>query len=151
VIKIREGVWQTNSSSSHSLSIRDKVNIGELKEKVKNKLCYDDILTVGSGEYAWGYEQLTHWTQKADYLGVEARDNGKQKIFETALRQVLGQDLEIVYSDDGYIDHQSIGRVWSYIETVYDVINVVFGESIIEIDNDNGPHNGKKSYYWYAK
>lgn len=149
-IKIREGVFETNSSSMHSLSYVP----GASDEAIGNM----NEITVGAGEHSWGPYTLTTWLEKADYLGIECRyDNdwktglppekelyagqiSRRELLETALRRKF-PNIEVVYDGSGYIDHQSYGEVWGDIfnaaepeEMIYEVI---FGQSVINIDHDN--------------
>ena len=131
--KIRNNVWESNSSSSHSLTIGDNAC----------KLVDDSEIEVhlGYGEYGWGYEELVNWENKADYLAIEAiRDGGyKMDILDEAIK-LRFPNIEITYADEGnrgYIDHQSYGEIWEELDTVEDVYNVIFGNSYIIIDNDN--------------
>lgn len=128
-IKVRQGVFETNSSSSHSFtSGNGKVHIPESTLTT---------IVLGSGDYGWGYETLTYWSEKADYLAVEARDDEwKDEKLREAIKMAY-PDLEIVYSQYGYIDHQSSGDIWSYLNSANDVYTFLFDNSEIEIDNDN--------------
>jgi hypothetical protein len=130
MIKIRYSVWETNSSSSHSLSIIDGgYNLPTPNEK--------ELILIG-GEYGWGYDKLTTWLEKANYLAVEAQnDYRRQEMFENVLKEVLKLDSIIYNLGDSYIDHQSSGKIWGKITSESMLKLVIFGDSIIEIDNDN--------------
>ena len=131
--KIRNNVWESNSSSSHSLTIGD--NACKLVDDTEIEI------ELGYGEYGWGYEELINWESKADYLAVEAvRDNYKMDMLDKALK-LRFPNIEITYANEdsrGYIDHQSYGEIWNELDSVEDVYNVIFGSSIVVIDNDNG-------------
>ena len=129
MLKIRRSIFETNSSSSHSLSLGGNAKKEVSEEKIS--------IIVGSGEYGWGFEKLKHWISKADYLGVEAyEDENKKELLERALKMAY-PNITIGYSDEGYIDHQSYGEIWSELTSVKDVYNVIFGNSVVIIDNDN--------------
>ena len=143
--KIRLSVFETNSSSMHSLTIGASKKMEVIDEE------NEEIIVLGTGEYGWGPEHLTTWLEKADYLAVDAinreDDKDKGKLLEVlhlafpnskfcfAKNEVDEEDEESVVS--GYIDHESVGIIWSDLETVEDVFSVVFGNAVIEIDNDN--------------
>ena len=147
--KIRVSVFETNSSSMHSLSIGSNKKMEVLDEKKTEEII------LGIGEYGWGPEHLTTWLEKADYLAVDAI-NGEDEIKKGLLLEALSlafpnavfefallependedEDEDETKTYSGYIDHQSIGTVWSDLETVEEVFRVVFGDSIIVVDND---------------
>ena len=146
--KIRVSVFETNSSSMHSLSIGSNKKMEVLDEEKTEEII------LGIGEYGWGPENLTTWLEKADYLAVEAinREDEDKKgkllealslafpnaTFEFALLEPENdEDIDETKTYSGYIDHQSVGTVWSDLKTVEEVFRVVFGNSIIVVDNDN--------------
>ena len=146
--KIRVSVFETNSSSMHSLSIGSNKKMEVLDEEKTEEII------LGIGEYGWGPENLTTWLEKADYLAVEAinREDEDKKgkllealslafpnaTFEFALLEPENdKDIDETKTYSGYIDHQSVGTVWSDLKTVEEVFRVVFGNSIIVVDNDN--------------
>ena len=148
--KIRVSVFETNSSSMHSLSIGSNKKMEVLDEEKTEEII------LGIGEYGWGPEHLTTWLEKADYLAVDAinREDEIKKglllealslafpnaVFEFALLEPENdedEDEDETKTYSGYIDHQSIGTVWSDLETVEEVFRVVFGDSIIVVDNDD--------------
>ena len=58
MIKIRKGVFETNSSSVHSIVI-----------DVSQEPCVvDDVLTIAGGEYGWGYNELCSLEDRLNYL-----------------------------------------------------------------------------------
>jgi hypothetical protein len=129
MLKIRRSIFETNSSSSHSLSLGGNA----IKEVSEEKIS----IVLGDGEYGWGFCKLKNWMDKADYLGIEAYyDEGKKEILESALKMAY-PNITTAYSCEGYIDHQSSGEIWGELNSVEDVYNVIFGDSVIIIDNDN--------------
>ena len=146
--KIRVSVFETNSSSMHSLSIGSNKKMEVLDEEKTEEII------LGIGEYGWGPEHLTTWLEKADYLAVDAinREDEIKKglllevlylafpnaVFEFALLEPENdEDEDETKTYSGYIDHESVGTVWSDLETVEEVFRVVFGDSIIVVDNDD--------------
>lgn len=127
--KIRYGIFESNSSSSHSLSFSPNMK--------EDNVAYDkNTLTLGFGEYGWVYEELVTWQDKADYLGVEARDDkDKNKMLTNVLKKRF-PSIEIEYYDNGYIDHQSYGNIWNEINNENELDLIIFGDSIIVIDSD---------------
>lgn len=60
--QLRHGVFETNSSSSHSVSIS---NVGSLTSVKPNR---DGIINISLGEYGWGVEEHFDFETKASYL-----------------------------------------------------------------------------------
>lgn len=132
LIKIRQGIFETNSSSSHSFSMPDKtINVNQI-------IPLDDYieLTLGIGEFGWGYESYHGWMTKADYLGVEA-DEREQEMIIKAIKTKYPK-AKIKFKQTGYIDHQSSGHVWSQLTNVNEVFTFIFSpHAVLYIDNDN--------------
>lgn len=139
--KIRASVFETNSSSSHSLVfIKIKHEIKAIQED-------ENEYILGTGEYGWGPETLTGWLEKADYFAIEAINNEKkEELLINVLLEVYPNATfrlieELDEEDYGYIDHQSIGDLWDEVLTSENpakkLKEIIFGASTIEIDNDN--------------
>ena len=139
--RIRKNVFETNSSSMHSLTIGNCDNYSVDYKKEEIFLC--------QGGYYWGPEELNTWLEKADYLSIEARDFllKEKMLFNVLNKKFPNMTFKLDRKKDkwgyvnGNIDHQSIGEIWDEIlnsndpeKTLYDVI---FGDSVIIIDNDN--------------
>jgi len=129
-IKVRTGIFETNSSSMHSLSFdNSKFNL-QVNKDLKE-------LDLGIGEYGWGYEELKEPLEKMDYLAIEAFDDENKKgMLLEAIKKVY-PNLKINFHNDGYIDHQSINEIWEDLNNVTDIYEVIFSNSAIIIDNDN--------------
>jgi len=134
---IRRSVFETNSSSMHSLSIigSSKMHDG----KFKNKICLE------FDEFGWGYDRLSTPTEKASYLITEYSDDRNMlgrivKVFEdyTGSAVFIPEINEVDYHANGYIDHQSQGMICKFITDDNSIRDLLFDErySII-IDNDN--------------
>lgn len=106
-IKLRRSVFETNSSSVHTLSFRKT-------ECVTGKVEVDGSLVVGLGEYGWGYEELDTPLEKLDYLCLlSAKLVGDLSMLDCIVPKAFGislwDKLELAEGDKrGYIDHQSI-------------------------------------------
>lgn len=69
---IRKGVFETNSSSMHTIAI-DKTAIHENPAQTRSLAQWDSsdgqyIFNIRLGEYGWGYDELTTTTEKLNYL-----------------------------------------------------------------------------------
>ncbi len=154
MIKIRNSVFETNSSSSHSLvfSKRDRGHSYDLPVDEKG------VLTIPFGEFGWGPEVLKTPIEKLSYVvtdrgGWQYDDDEKQwdKILEELKEnKKIQQIIEIIkkrvpavkevtfapaseFYPRGYIDHESIGT-----SKRANVEDLVFNNNIIIlIDNDN--------------
>ena len=126
----RYGIYETNSSSMHSLSFDNSAVATEVDNETKR-------IVLGTGEYGWGYEELTEPLEKMDYLAIETEhsETKKQMLLDAITKVYPYANIDFYYS--GYIDHQSSGEIWSELATVDDVYKCIFGNSTIEIDNDN--------------
>lgn len=134
--QVRRNVFETNSSSVHSISISNK---GTLEPSY---LCVDDEtnkIGVSFGEFGWGYDKINSQSEKLEYLLTMAistdgrRLTTPEEFYETEGFKLLNDEIanycncdgiEIAseikadsytysgntryyLSHDGYIDHQS--------------------------------------------
>lgn len=151
-INMRKGVFETNSSSMHSLCIN--------KEKVNLEFHTPEIMNVELGDYGWGYEILNTPEDKLSYIitSIQYHDNDvidreslrnnnyfiwlKEMIFE-----FTGSIINLVSNtnedDLGYVDHQStdiLDSIWIDDEKEFKEVmkNIIFNkEATIIISNDN--------------
>lgn len=162
MIQVRNNIFETNSSSSHSLVV----------SKEDRGYCYDmpvdskGTLVIRFGKFGWGpkilytpYEKLRYWmTEYASDFWHDWKENYKDMTFEEKVKifsnkseikkaikkikkhcqdvktvEFASPDEEDRYYNFGYIDHDSVGLVRGE-----DFENLVFNNSlIIVIDNDN--------------
>lgn len=135
MINIRQSVFETNSSSMHSLSI-----IGS--DRMTNVITED--ATVTYGEYGWGYDTLTHPLDKISYIITQYSDDEEMKeTVKRAFKNYTGFELTIVETGDkyyskGYIDHESYGMICEFVKDENAIVDIVFNDKYtIVIDNDN--------------
>lgn len=169
---IRNGVFETNSSSAHSLSYNTSeilrgndwtsedvtdfsdspYYLKEIPTKYKDYPLYEEL-----GEYGWYGDDLTTPQEKFSYLltglGSSIPDV-REHPFYTQLEEwldKLGVDFHKAwcydYGDNGYIDHQSQDIINpSLFKTKEDLITYLFNnELIIHIENDNEEYQ-----QWYT-
>lgn len=158
-LQTRHGVFETNSSSSHSISLdySPQYLIPDVE------LTVDGNLEVTCGEFGWGYESYTDFYSKLAYLMTDifknyeynadngdnadinndaAREDQNFIAVENCIKKHIPQvnKLVVVPLDDryypyGYIDHQSIGVA---SEAYDDLDAYLFNtRTILIIDNDN--------------
>jgi hypothetical protein len=139
---VRHGVFETNSSSCHSLSIGSS--------QVYESLTPDDEGTILLGYYEFGWEPHTYRGVEARlaYAYIYARDWSRGQDYMTLLKQVVFEHTgatKIVITNEegpyeGYIDHQSVedGKLDYLLEDPLLLKSFIFDSySYVETDNDN--------------
>lgn len=168
---VRNNVFETNSSSAHSLAFgTSKIIRGndygmpEDETDFSNPLyhlyeipsCYEGCtLYEWLGEYGWGYDVLSTPQEKFSYLitGIEQRNDGSLSTspFYTQVKHWLEESgvsvVEAREDDDGYIDNESTWLVTpDLFKTKEDLITYLFNDNIvIYIENDNSDYQE-----WYT-
>lgn len=110
---IRHKVFETNSSSTHSISIsKDSDGILETLE-----VSEDGVVSLTGGQFGWEWAKYNDARTKANYAGILVRDNEALKSFliktiknHTGAKEVrfdFSLDFNANYEDWSYIDHQS--------------------------------------------
>jgi len=146
----RQGVFETNSSSTHSITI-----CGE------DKYEYPKFLgTIRFGQYGWEQESYYGFDSKLSYvitmLATKNQVNTLEEFFKLqeytwlkeAVKQHCGQELVIEACNDnwsplGYVDHQSDDVLDEFLVSDEEgfkikVLDFVFNEKYsFETDNDN--------------
>ena len=146
----RIGLFETNSSSSHSISIAQTLHYqttlrNSLARVDKTKILKDTLpisdgkVTIVQGEFGWGEERYTDAATKASYALTHASRNDPDQL--AMLRRVLERECkcEVVFSDvEGYIDHQSQGTAHEAFESEEKLHQFIFNPaSVLHIDHDN--------------
>jgi hypothetical protein len=122
---IRTGCFETNSSSSHSLSIAD-----ETKEFVMDYIYpnQDGVVTIMGDEYGWEWFKHNDAETKASYAAQSfANDENMLEVLSDVIKEQTGA-TEVVFQglDDGYIDHDSYGIVPT---SSYELKNFIFNKN----------------------
>lgn len=157
--KVRASVFETNSSSSHSLVLSPTMS-NMVEPPLPEHCVIDGVYNIFPEEYGWEIESHYSIDEKASYLYVDAmigaddgvdpndefyrNDNIKLKLIADAFKEYAGVDVFFHRSDDkyhpyGYIDHQSVGLCGEVFDDgVNGVIRFLFStNSYFETDNDN--------------
>lgn len=145
--QIRHNVFETNSSSSHSITVGGEVmaDFG-----ISEQVLRDGVMDITlSGEYGWGFDTFSSTTDKLEYLLLLAIDsypsnieseieNSKQaKRVISVFENTTGLKLNISY-DDGYVDHQSRDVADNVLEDEELIKVFLFSkQSYFETGNDN--------------
>lgn len=107
---IRKGVFETNSSSSHSISVASSD-----KEFVLDTLYPDQhgTIIVRGDEYGWDWFKHNDAETKASYAAQSfSEDKDMLEKLEYVIKEQTGAE-RVIFEDlnDGYIDHDSYGIV----------------------------------------
>lgn len=162
ITQTRHAAFETNSSSSHSITI-------QMGEFIPDRLYVNGngICEVCPGEYGWGYEKHTSSSVKASYCltwikemmnnyGMSADRVAKyeQMLIDVLKKHTGATEVEFVpnFTEEtkdqhdiwawGYIDHQSIedggGVGLEAFRSVEELESFIFNpRSVLVIDNDN--------------
>lgn len=152
--QIRSSVFETNSSSSHSLVVCSDGNL-TLAPFSKYEI-ERGFVGVISGEYGWDIETFHDVYDKLSYIYTDACrslektddpntvQNKKLNLIRKAIKLHTGLECVFLKEDDewypfGYIDHQSVGETYEVWDRGVDsVIDFLFNKkSYFETDNDN--------------
>jgi len=99
---IRRGVFETNSSSTHSLCIGE----GDLTDRVAPDP-QDGKVHVYSGEFGWEENTYRHVADRLSYAYTHAKDHPELlERLAAVIKKHTGCEVAF-HDDDGYIDHQS--------------------------------------------
>ena len=147
---IRQKVFETNSSSTHSISISNVTN-GVYDTIIPDKK--GNIYLTG-GEFGWEEESYTDPTIKAIYCAIDIKAdiadtstqvNKHKKMLTKVICEHTGAKKVIFdFSTDynakkySYIDHQSEGTSLEAFASEKALKDFIFGpESVLTTDNDN--------------
>jgi len=145
-MQIRNGMFETNSSSSHSIIMGSGVPDYILPDELPN------LIRVEPNDFEWGPEPPTNdFMTKLSYLMAYAGyyDDDKEKLsqLEDIVEDFTNRDVEFIprkQSDDyygtyGHIDHQSFDVAREIFESgKYSIINFLFNKkAYLVIDHDN--------------
>lgn len=106
---IRPNVFETNSSSCHSLSIAD-----DTKEFVMDTIYpnQDGIVKIYGGEFGWEWFKHNDAQTKADYAAQSLYySNEHLDTLRDVIMEQTGAEDVIFNLEDGYVDHDSHGIV----------------------------------------
>jgi hypothetical protein len=132
-VQIRAAIFETNSSSTHSLTVKN-TDLKYETPKVGNKV------VISTGEYGWDPEYLVGWSAKASYLATYAwlyGDEYHRDKFIKVMEEYLKVPVEVEVVEDSYIDHQSTEAARDMFSDI-PMKDIIFSKTYkIRIDNDN--------------
>ena len=137
---IRHGVFETNSSSSHSISIARGAKIYETL-----KVDIYGCVRIKPGEFGWDEERFYEPEDKASYAMAYAakQPNGDcLEMLGDVIKEHTGCKTVLFGEDEcrnfGYIDHQSDDVCMDAFASKEALKEFLFNpESYVETDNDN--------------
>lgn len=132
---IRKSVFETNSSSSHSISMSS-----EDKQFLLDTIYPDQFgrVYVRGGEYGWEWERYNDAETKLSYA---FQDDVPLELLEKVVKDQTGA-TEVIFDEkskaDGYIDHSSVGTAHSVCVDEESTKNFIFNKnSWLFTGNDN--------------
>lgn len=173
---IRNGVFETNSSSAHSLAYGTEYilkgsrwyqptkehdfsnpmyRLDAVPDHYRNYTFYEWL-----GEFGWGYDVLTTPQEKFSYLLTQMADTSEELHESTDYKTIkemvedIGCEIVRCNDQDGYVDHESHGIVNpSLFKSKKDLITYLFNGNIrVYIENDNAEYQewytGEKRHFW---
>lgn len=129
-MQIRKNVFETNSSSSHSVVISEGTDFITKK--------FPEVIEIETGEFGWGYESYSDWLSFASYAYTHAMyDRDKMYMLRNVIKEYTGSEVKFIQGE-GYIDHQSFEKAESLFADEDTLKRFIFGKnSSLIIDNDN--------------
>jgi hypothetical protein len=104
---IRSGVFETNSSSSHSVSVAD-----ENKEFVLDTIYpdQDGIIELRGDEFGWEWFKCNDAETKANYAAQQFENNESAlDVLKEVIMEQTGAEDVVFRLENGYVDHDSMG------------------------------------------
>ncbi len=145
---IRHNVFETNSSSTHSISISHNSS-GIYDTIIPDE---DGVITLTGGKFGWAWESFNDPMTKASYCAVDRQNISSDKeMLERVIKKHTGakkvvMDFSLDYSSPtySYIDHQSVGtaaEAFASDETLKDFIFNPKSFLFTGNDNEESPPN----------
>lgn len=144
MIKIRKGMFETNSSSTHTIIVTD------------HKTEPGNLVDFAIGEFGWEFRRLDTIDKKASYLYTMACDMLDRDVYQDLYEILTKYGVECScsvpakftkysggeYLDNGYVDHASDGDAKEFVERMLNhehaLIKYLFSdESFVVTGNDN--------------
>lgn len=135
--QIRNKVFETNSSSTHSISIATNS-----KEFMMDTSLLPDqygVVELTGGQFGWDWQKYNDALTKANYCAVHAGNNMQDlNILIEVLKKQTGAKNIAIGIGDSYIDHQSGGTAGKAFKNYKTLRNFIFNKnSWLFTGNDN--------------
>ena len=144
MMKIRKGMFETNSSSTHTIIVTDQ------------KTEPGNLVDFAIGEFGWEFSRLDTINEKASYLYTMACEMLDRDVYQDLYEILVKYGVECScsvpakftksswgeYLDNGYVDHASDGDAKEFVERMLNhehaLIKYLFSdESFVVTGNDN--------------
>ena len=144
MMKIRKGMFETNSSSTHTIVVADR------------NCEPGNLVDFRIGEFGWEFERLDTIDEKASYLYTMACELTGRDVYQDLYEVLVKYGVECScsvpakftknscgeYLDNGYVDHASDGDAKEFVERMLNhehaLIKYLFSdESFVVTGNDN--------------
>lgn len=147
--QIRQHVFETNSSSSHSISIAEPNSKEFMEIWVPDA---EGNINLSGGQFGWEIVEYNDAETKANYCLVDIagsyaeseddiHDKNKYDMLISVLKEQTGANniaIDWKQIKDSYIDHQSVGTSDEAFVSKETLRQFIFNkESILTTDNDN--------------
>jgi hypothetical protein len=133
--QIRRSIFETNSSSTHSLSISD--GIGILDTIKPNE---DNVIILTGGEFYWQWEKTNDTLTKANYCVQSFKNNEVlTKLLIETIEEHTQAKVKIEFESDSGIDHQSSDLIYKKISNNKEKLKefIFSKDSWLYLGNDN--------------
>lgn len=140
---IRRGVFETNSSSTHSIAIGSDTDLLGFSPNTT-----DNGIEIHTDDFGWSYEIYGSVESRLSYILIYIRDwsGDKHEEFTQVLTNVVSDHTGAAYikliedKEKGYIDHQSVeDQNYHYLFEDPSVLKTFLfsKDGYVETDNDN--------------
>lgn len=153
MIKIRRGMFETNSSSTHTIIVTDR------------KTEPGNLVDFAIGQFGWQFRKLTTIDEKASYLYTMACCCLDEDVYPRLHDMLIKYgvkcscsvpakfDKEYHWLDNGYVDHAADGEAINFVNRMlsheHALIKYLFSdESFVVTGNDNC---NEKDYDWICE
>lgn len=140
---IRHATFETNSSSSHSITLSSDKVTPELVRS-ENPSYIGQPLHISGRDFGWEWETYTDWQTKASYALVDGRsregteENDNLALLREVLQKYLGVTEVTFDLTEGHIDHQSVGTTENVWKSETSLATYLFSKySVLQTGNDN--------------
>jgi hypothetical protein len=94
--QIRKGVFETNSSSTHSICIAKDVEI-----------TLPESIYFGFGEFGWEHDTLSSVSKKASYIYTGFINNNREEDFNKIIEMLKSNNIEVECEEPQYSNSSS--------------------------------------------
>jgi hypothetical protein len=131
---IRKSIFETNSSSTHSLSLEMGLEWDTITPEA------DGVIRFYGMDFGWEWQAYNDAYTKAEYCLADGID--REKIREI-VEDFTGCPVEFMFNEDdwdvSHIDHESVGTARRSLHSTNDLRNFIFNKSsMLFTGNDNG-------------